>query len=104
MHAERAGLIVIAAMVVGWPSTATAATCKSSPERDGRYWVYRIIDGRRCLVQARPGVSISKAMLHWPRGAEKAAAEKQLNFTPSEQDEIDVLLHSYWPPLSKQTN
>jgi len=102
VRAERAGLIIIAALVV-CPSLANAATCKSSPGKDGRHWVYRIIDGRPCWVPGSKGVRISKATLHWPRDSETRTVEKRQLPTASEQDEIDVLLHSYWPPLPKQS-
>jgi hypothetical protein len=98
-----AALLIIATLVAGWPSVAMAAICQSSPGKDGRHWVYRTIDGRRCWVPGTPGVSISKSTLHWPPKAE-SPAEKMQSQTLSEQDEIQVLLHSYWPPMPKQTD
>jgi hypothetical protein len=98
-----AALLIIAALVATWPSVAMAAICQSSPGKDGRHWVYRTIDGRRCWVHGTPGVSISKSTLRWVPKSESPAEKTQYQ-TSSEQDEIDALLHSYWPPLPRRTD
>jgi hypothetical protein len=103
MRAKRAALMTIAVIIIGWSNAAIAVTCNSSPGRDGRHWIYSTIDGRRCWY-AGPAV-VARTQLRWPRDPEKAPVVKRQDaVSSSEQDEIDVLLESYWPPLPKHTD
>jgi hypothetical protein len=103
MRGKLAVLFIVSAVTIFWPGAATAVTCKSSPERDARHWVYRTIDGRRCWFAESTRV-VDKAELHWPRDTKKPPENKRPHPTPRELDEVDILLHSYWPPLPKATD
>jgi hypothetical protein len=46
-------------------SGASATECQSSPGHDGKWWSYRIVDGRNCWYQGRPGRS--KDLLRWAK-------------------------------------
>src|SRR6478672_2356368 len=55
--------IAVALLLIS--SGASATECQSSPGHDGKWWSYRIVDGRNCWYQGRPGRS--KDLLHWAR-------------------------------------
>ena len=46
-------------------SGASATECQSSPGYDGVWWSYRIVDGRKCWYQGKPGRS--RDLLHWAK-------------------------------------
>ena len=59
-------LAAILAVVLSLCSHAAGAEitqCSSSRQRDGEWWSYRIVDGRRCWYRGRPGRS--KGLLRW---------------------------------------
>jgi hypothetical protein len=60
----RAGSSIAVALLL-ISSGASATECQSSPGHDGKWWSYRIVDGRNCWYQGRPGRS--KDLLHWAR-------------------------------------
>ena len=55
--------IAVALLLIS--SGASATECQSSPGHDGKWWSYRIVDGRNCWYQGRPGRS--KDLLHWAK-------------------------------------
>jgi hypothetical protein len=55
--------IVVALLLIS--SGASATECQSSPGRDGKWWSYRIVDGRNCWYLGSPGRS--KDLLRWAR-------------------------------------
>ncbi len=58
---------------------AEAKQCHSARPSDAQaYWSYRLIDGRKCWYEGRPG--FSKALLRWP------AAQADKKKSPSEPD------------------
>src|SRR6478736_2538758 len=60
----KAGLSIAVALLL-ISSAASATECQSSPGQDGKWWSYRIVDGRNCWYQGRPGRS--KDLLRWAR-------------------------------------
>jgi len=42
-----------------------SAAAPSNPH--GRWWSYRLIDGRKCWYEGKP--MLSKSLLEWPKGA-----------------------------------
>ena len=50
-----------------------SATTPSSPH--GRWWSYRLIDGRKCWYEGKP--MLSKSLLEWPK--EEASAQPVSN-------------------------
>ena len=61
----RAGSSIAVALLLLISSGASATECQSSPGRDGKWWSYRIVDGRNCWYQGRPGRS--KDLLRWAK-------------------------------------
>jgi hypothetical protein len=55
--------IAVALLLIS--SGASATECQSSPGHDGKWWSYRIVDGRNCWYQGSPGRS--KDLLRWAR-------------------------------------
>ena len=55
--------IAVALLLIN--SAASATECQSSPDHDGKWWSYRIVDSKRCWYQGRPGRS--KDVLHWAK-------------------------------------
>src|SRR5258707_992333 len=47
----RAGSSIAVALLLLISSGASATECQSSPGRDGKWWSYRIVDGRNCWYQ-----------------------------------------------------
>jgi len=54
---------------IGMPTAQAKQTCSaampSNPQ--GRWWSYRLIDGRKCWYEGKPG--LSKSLLEWPKQA-----------------------------------
>jgi len=75
-------MFVVIAAVALLSEPANSRECQAR-KGEGRDWSWRQIDGRRCWYQGKA----RKTKLYW-------------RVTPSDQDEIDVLLESVWPPLS----
>jgi hypothetical protein len=66
--------IVLAAWIatllpVGTPNAQAKQQCSpaapSNPQ--GRWWSYRLIDGRKCWYEGKP--MLSKSLLEWPKAA-----------------------------------
>src|SRR5215472_14941075 len=57
-----------------------SAAMPSNPQ--GRWWSYRLIDGRKCWYEGKPG--LSKSLLEWPEEApaRPASGEKVANTVP----------------------
>ncbi len=55
--------IAVALLLIS--SGASATECQSSPGHDGKWWSYRIVDGRNCWYQGTPGRS--KDLLRWAK-------------------------------------
>jgi hypothetical protein len=62
--------IVLAACIaglssIGMPSAQAKQQCsRAMPSNPHRHWSWRVIDGRKCWYEGRPG--LSKSMLEWP--------------------------------------
>jgi hypothetical protein len=74
-----------------------SAAMPSNPQ--GRWWSYRLIDGRKCWYEGRPG--LSKSLLEWPReaSAQTPPDEKVTNII-SEKPR-NPLESQAWAPLSQ---
>jgi hypothetical protein len=62
--------IILAAFLTALSSTGQAnqqcsAAMPSNPQ--GHWWSYRLIDGRKCWYEGKPG--LSKSLLEWPKEA-----------------------------------
>jgi hypothetical protein len=117
---RRIALPAVLALLFGLlPVTASAIDCRSEKGSDG-YWSWRNIDGKRCWYRGQPGMSKDK--LRWgttPQEAKrqepatkrqeptakrqdsapKRSAQRSPTALRHDDDERQLLLHSYWPPL-----
>jgi hypothetical protein len=60
---KASSFIAVALLLIS--SGASATECQSSAGHDGKWWSYRIVDGRNCWYQGSPGRS--KDLLRWAR-------------------------------------
>jgi hypothetical protein len=54
---------------IGMPPAQAKQLCSAAMPSDphGRWWSYRLIDGRKCWYQGKP--MLSKSLLEWPKEA-----------------------------------
>ncbi|WP_249150456.1 hypothetical protein [Bradyrhizobium sp. JYMT SZCCT0180] len=54
---------------VGMPDAQAKQQCSAATPSNthGRWWSYRLIDGRKCWYEGKP--MLSKALLEWPKEA-----------------------------------
>src|SRR5215471_18514477 len=81
-----------------------SAAMPSNPQ--GRWWSYRLIDGRKCWYEGKPG--LSKSLLEWPEEApaRPASAQKATNTVPEIANTVpetarNPLNWQAWAPLSQ---
>ena len=62
------------------PGHQCSAAMPSNPQ--GHWWSYRLIDGRKCWYEGKPG--LSKSLLEWPKevSAQPASAEEITGAVP----------------------
>jgi len=65
----------------------------------GQWWSYRLIDGRKCWYEGKPG--LSKSLLEWPREplAQPASGEEVASTVPEKAR--DPLDSQAWAPNAK---
>jgi hypothetical protein len=59
----------IAALLSDMPNVQAKQQCSAAMPSNphGRWWSYRLIDGRKCWYEGKP--MVSKALLEWPKEA-----------------------------------
>jgi hypothetical protein len=87
------------------PAAAAKQQCNDAPlDRHGQWWSYRIIDGRKCWYQGKPG--LSKSLLEWRSrvsSAPRARAHEEIaRATPAESPE-KVMDAQAWAPAVADT-
>ena len=77
-----------------------SAEMPSNPH--GRWWSYRLIDGRKCWYEGKPG--LSKSLLEWPSevSAQTASAEEDASTAPEKP--LNPLDSQAWAPNSAPTD
>ncbi len=89
--------IVCILTIALYSAPAQAKQCHAArPSNAQAYWSYRLIDGRKCWYEGRPG--FSKSLLRWP--AEKAAERNP----PREPDARPAGTTSKYPPMDAQAS
>lgn len=92
LGADIVCVLTIAPLCAATP--AQAKQCHTErPSNAQSYWSYRLIDGRKCWYEGRPG--FSKSLLHWP-----AAQTAQKN----PRRELDASAASKINPLDAQAS
>ena len=83
----------VAALLLGIPGVEAKQQCSAAAPSNpnGKWWSYRLIDGRKCWYEGKPG--LSKALLEWPKGV---AAQ------PSLKDVVTIVPEKRFNPLDAQ--
>ena len=97
----RLASITIAVFLTAlWSSQAPAQgkqlcspAAPSSPQ--GHWWSYRIIDGRKCWYEGKPG--LSKSLLQWPQEMPSQPAQEEVRRTGPQRPR-DPLESRAWAP------
>lgn len=88
--ARRAAALLAALSIMGMAAAQAKQACSTAAPPHG-YWSWRLIDGRKCWYEGRPG--LSKSLLEWPaRGPAPAAGESETASAAPEQpgDPLDA--------------
>jgi hypothetical protein len=71
---------------VGTPTAQAKQQCSAAAPSNphGRWWSYRLIDGRKCWYEGKP--MLSKSLLEWPKGASaQPASNKEVQSVVTEK-------------------
>jgi hypothetical protein len=81
----------VAALLLGMPKVEAKQQCSaaSPSNQNGKWWSYRLIDGRKCWYEGKPG--LSKALLEWPKGVAEQPSPKAASAQPSRKDVRDAV-------------
>ncbi|WP_156908573.1 hypothetical protein [Bradyrhizobium murdochi] len=69
---------VAALLLLGTPGAGAKQQCSAAmpSNPNGKWWSYRLIDGRKCWYEGKPG--LSKALLEWPKGVAAQPSRKDI--------------------------
>jgi hypothetical protein len=98
--------ITLAALLAGLSSievsiAQTKQQCSAASPSDphGQWWSYRMIDGRKCWYEGKPG--LSKSLLEWPREVStRPASSEEVRSTAPEKPRTPLDSQA-WAPNSK---
>ena len=92
---------VAALLLLGTPEAEAKQQCSSAmPSRpNGAWWSYRIIDGRKCWYEGKPG--LSKTLLEWSKSA-SAEPSPSHSVPASRKDVADAVSAQRRSPLDAQ--
>ena len=90
-----------ALLISGAPTAEAKQHCSTAMPSDtnGKWWSYRLIDGRKCWYQGKPG--LSKALLEWPKAASEQASRKD-SAQPSRKMVVSIVPEKRFNPLDAQ--
>src|SRR5713101_3895759 len=98
--------IVLAACIaalssIGTPAVQAKQQCSVAVPSDthGQWWSYRLIDGRKCWYEGKPG--LSKSLLEWPREASAQPASGEEVISTVSGKPRDPLDSQAWAPNSQ---
>lgn len=89
-----------ALLISGAPNAEAKQQCGSAMPSDtnGKWWSYRLIDGRKCWYQGKPG--LSKALLEWKTASEQASRRDSAQ--PSRKMVVSIVPEKRFNPLDAQ--
>ena len=97
--------ITLAALLTALPSIEVSiaqakqqCSAASPSAQHGQWWSYRIIDGRKCWYEGKPG--LSKSLLEWPREVSTRPASSEEKSTVPEKPRTPLDSQA-WAPNSK---
>jgi hypothetical protein len=67
----------------------------------GQWWSYRLIDGRKCWYEGKPG--LSKSLLEWPAQASAQPASNGELASPLTEKPNNPLDSQAWAPTDSDT-
>jgi len=76
-----------------------SAAMPSNPH--GQWWSYRLIDGRKCWYEGKPG--LSKSLLEWPAQASAQQASNGELASPLTEKPNNPLDSQAWAPTDSDT-
>src|ERR1700746_1733977 len=92
-------LTALSSIEVSTAQTRQQCSAAMPPNPQGHWWSYRLIDGRKCWYEGKPG--LSKTLLEWPKeaSARPAPVEEVTNAAP---EKLRTPLDSQaWAPISR---
>jgi outer membrane biosynthesis protein TonB len=79
---------ILALASVETPDAQARQQCSAAmPSSKHSYWSYRLIDGRKCWYEGKPG--LSKDLLEWPREANPREARQEPKEEPKREPKPD---------------
>jgi hypothetical protein len=99
-HCVAVAAFIAAVLPIEVPIAQAKQQCigEKPPNPNGRWWSYRLIDGRKCWYEGNPG--LSKSLLEWTREASApAAAAEEITRTVPEKPR-NPLDSQAWAPSS----
>ena len=86
---------------VEMPNAQTKQRCSAAMPSDpqGRWWSYRLIDGRKCWYEGKP--NLSKSLLEWPEESEQGS-NRELTSVVTEKSG-NPLESQAWTPKDSDT-
>ena len=84
-HCVAVAAFIAALLPIEIPIAQAKQQCsvEKPPNPNGRWWSYRLIDGRKCWYEGNPG--LSKSLLEWTREASAPAAPAEITHTVPEK-------------------
>src|SRR5258708_1378954 len=86
---------------VGIPNAQARQQCSAAAPKNphGQWWSYRLIDGRKCWYEGKPG--LSKSLLEWP--AQASAQPASNGASPLPEKPNNPLDSQAWAPTDSDT-
>jgi hypothetical protein len=93
--------LVAALLLLGTPQAEAKQQCSTAmpSSSNGKWWSYRIIDGRKCWYEGKPG--LSKNLLAWSQTV-SAEASPKVSAQPSRKEVADAVSARRRDPLDAQ--
>jgi hypothetical protein len=77
--------IWIATLLSGMPNAQAKQQCSAAAPLNphGRWWSYRLMDGRKCWYEGKP--LVSKSLLEWPKDAAQPVSNREVTSVVTEK-------------------
>src|SRR6516165_1143918 len=92
---------IVALSSIGMPTALAKQQCSAAASHAHGFWSWRLIDGRKCWFEGKPG--LSKSLLEWPaQTSVQPAADGELASAPTESPS-NPLDSQAWAPTGSET-
>jgi hypothetical protein len=90
-------------LIVALPAVQATQQCNAAPSHPNRgWWSYRIIDGRKCWYEGKPG--LSKSLLEWrARPSQRQRPKEELAKAAPVESPGNPLDAQAWAPPASDT-